>query len=169
MGNGVSKKAIKSTKAEVELRVQTIVKWILQGRSYTDIVRYSAKNWGISSRQADNYVKMAKDDVKATTKITKEEQITLAIARYNDLYLQNYTGKDFRECRNVQDSLNKLLGLNEAEKIDITTKMEGMTEDQLYILTDLLISMDGKPKHVIDNAINLMITQISEDGTTTYE
>lgn len=163
------KTTLKSTKAELELRVKSVVSWILQGRSYKDIVRYSSKNWNISSRQVDNYVKIAKEEIKASTNITKEEQITIAIARYNDLYLKNYTEKDYKECRGVQDSLNKMLGLNEAQKIDLRTKMEGMNESQLEMLTDIIIKLHGQPQEVLENAINLMFTHIDENGAENYE
>jgi len=113
-------KAKKSTKAEIELRIQTVIEWILQGITYNEIVRYSASKWNIASRQVDNYIKTAKEEIKSCSDLEKEEQITLAIARYNDLYRKNYSIKDYKECRGVQDSLNKMLGLNEAEKLDLT-------------------------------------------------
>lgn len=108
----------KSTAAEIELRVQMIVAMILQGYSRADIVRYCAKKWKIESRQSDEYLLKAKAQIKLSTDISKEEQLELAKARYGDLYQKNYKTQDFKECRAVQDSLNKMLGLNEAEKVD---------------------------------------------------
>jgi hypothetical protein len=111
--------ANKSTDAEIQLRVQTVTAMILQGYSRANIVQYGSKKWKVTERQVDDYISASKAEIKASTDISKEEQIELAKARYNDLYQKNYKSFDFKECRAVQDSLNKMLGLNEAEKHDL--------------------------------------------------
>lgn len=57
----------------------------------------------------------------------------------------------------------------EKHEIDLNTKMEGMSEEQLLMLTDIVLQLHGKPQHIIDEAITLALTKIEEDGTEHYE
>lgn len=57
----------------------------------------------------------------------------------------------------------------EKHQIDISAKMEGMTDNQLLMLTDIVVQLHGKPQHIIDDAIMLALTKINEDGTEEYE
>ena len=49
----------KATKLEAHKRTSEIVRLVLQGVRYTDIVEYCEKNWGIQKRQASIYYKRA--------------------------------------------------------------------------------------------------------------
>ena len=73
----------------------------------------------------------------------------------------------------VDAALTNLAKINamfvEKHEIDINSKMEGMTEDQLLMLTDIVLQLHGKPQHIIDEAITLALTKIQEDGTEHYE
>lgn len=73
----------------------------------------------------------------------------------------------------VDAALTNLAKINamfvEKHEIDINTKMEGMTEDQLLMLTDIVLQLHGKPQHIIEEAITLALTKIEEDGTEHYE
>ena len=73
----------------------------------------------------------------------------------------------------VDAALTSLAKINamfvEKHEVDINTKMEGMTEDQLLMLTDIVLQLHGKPQHIIDEAITLALTKIEEDGTEHYE
>jgi len=54
-------------------------------------------------------------------------------------------------------------------QIDVVSKMEGMTDDQLIMLTDIVMQLHGKPQNIIDDAITLALTKINEDGSEHYE
>ena len=110
----------KSTNAEIEVRVQKVIDMVLDGFSRADIVRYAAKNWKLQSRQVDDYLKAAKEGIKEIAAPEKGEQTQTAIARLNRLYQKCHANGDFRTCLAIQESLSKLLGLNEALKTDIT-------------------------------------------------
>lgn len=73
----------------------------------------------------------------------------------------------------VDAALTNLAKINamfvEKHEIDINTKMEGMSEEQLLMLTDIVLQLHGKPQHIIDEAITLALTKIEEDGTERYE
>lgn len=122
--SGIKKGSDRVSENELLKRVELVAEFLIKGVTRTKGYRLVTNpegeyGWDISMRHYDNYIKKAKALIKSQAKGKTEEFRSLAIARYNDLYQKNYSGMDFRECRNVQDSLNKLLGLNEPEKTDI--------------------------------------------------
>lgn len=115
--------AKKGTKAEVELRVQTVYEMILKGATRPFIMRYAAEKWDLSERTVDEYMCRARDIIRETFEDRDRERLIIdTIAKLSDLYVKNYTIEDFRECRNILESRSKLLGLNEADKIDVVTE-----------------------------------------------
>lgn len=115
--------AKKGTKAEVELRVQTVYEMILKGATRPFIIRYAAEKWDLSERTVDEYMCRARDIIRETFEDRDRERLIIdTIAKLSDLYVKNYTIEDFRECRNILESRSKLLGLNEADKIDVVTE-----------------------------------------------
>lgn len=115
--------AKKGTNAEVELRVQTVYEMILKGATRPFIIRYAAEKWDLSERTVDEYMCRARDIIRETFEDRDRERLIIdTIAKLSDLYVKNYTIEDFRECRNILESRSKLLGLNEADKIDVVTE-----------------------------------------------
>ncbi len=115
----------KGTDAEIELRIATIYEMIVKGCSRAYILRYSADKWNIEERTVDSYLSKVRDLIKETYGDEyKESILNNHLAQLEDLYIKNYTIEDFRECRNIIESKNKMLGLNAAEKIqtEITNK-----------------------------------------------
>lgn len=112
----------KSTDAELELRIAIIYEMVVKGASRKYIVRYGSETWKISSRQIDDYLKRVYEDIKETYgEDYKKDILSKQLAQLDDLYVKNYTIEDFRECRNLIESKNKLLGLNAPDKIlDVT-------------------------------------------------
>lgn len=53
----------RSTKAELELRVSTIQRLIYSGANASDLIRFAAEQWGVGSRQAENYIQRARKQV----------------------------------------------------------------------------------------------------------
>jgi hypothetical protein len=113
----------KATDAEIELRIATLYEMIVKGCSRAYIVRYSSEKWNIGERQVDDYLKLVKDKIQDTYgKEYKETILNNHLAQLENLYAKNYIIEDFRECRTIIESRNKLLGLNAVEKLEI--KME---------------------------------------------
>lgn len=111
---------MKSTNAEIELRVSTIYEMVVKGCDRAYIVRYGSKEWSISSRQIDDYLKTVHEQIKETFgEDYKKNLLEKQLAQLDNLYVKNYTIEDFRECRNIIETKNKMLGLNSAEKIDL--------------------------------------------------
>lgn len=121
--------AEKSTNAEIELRIATIYEMVVKGCSRKMIVRYGSETWNITSRQIDDYLKLVYLEIKETYgQDYKEKLIEKQLAQLDDLYVKNYTIEDFRECRNLIESKSKLLGLNSAEKTEISLKEFSLKE-----------------------------------------
>ena len=109
--------AQKASIAEYEIRVDTVAEMLVKGCKRPEILRYSASTWDISVRQTDEYIANARSRIDEVNAESLKEQVSIALARYNDLIKKNYQIQDYRECRAVQDSINKLLGLEAAIKI----------------------------------------------------
>ena len=108
---------VKSTDAEVELRINQVYTMVVKGDSRKDIVRYGSKTWDVSSRTIDEYLAKVHEEIKETyNKEYKENIISKQLVQLDDLYKKNYTNEDFKECRSLIETKSKLLGLNEPEK-----------------------------------------------------
>lgn len=111
----------KSTDAEVELRINTVYEMVVKGASRKYIVRYASENWNVSSRTVDEYLNRVYEEIKETySDEYKSSILSKQLAKLDDLYVKNYTIEDFRECRNIIESVSKLLGLT-TSKVDVTT------------------------------------------------
>ena len=116
----------KASNAEIELRIQTVAEMLIKAQGREKILRYCADNWNIQERQADEYISRALDKIKKNREfIDIQQELDLQKARYEDLYQKNYTIQDYREARQVLDSIAKLLGLNEPEKHEVDHKITG--------------------------------------------
>ena len=114
----------KSTNAEIEIRLATIYEMVVKGCSRKYIVRFCAENFNIEERQVDTYLRKTNIEIKKTfNENYKKSVLSKHLAQLEDLYMKNYTIEDFRECRNIIDSRNKLLGLEAPKRVntDITT------------------------------------------------
>lgn len=128
---------MKATDAEIQLRLDTIYEMVVKGASRKYIVRYCSENYKISSRQTDEYLSRVYDEIKSTfTTEDKQSIISKHLAQLENLYQKNYTIEDFRECRNILDSISKLIGLNAPEKTDITTNGQSISEPPKWIVQD---------------------------------
>jgi len=122
----------KATNAEIELRVQTVIKMTIQGYSRAEIVRYGSNKWKIGDRQMDDYVAKAKDGIKEIASPDKDDQRAKSIARKEDLYQKAYKNSDWARCESVSNSLDKLLGLNEPVKTESDVNLKN------FKVTDLI-------------------------------
>jgi hypothetical protein len=118
VGNDVREKA---NNMEADQRREVIFEMMLKGYRKSQIVRFCSENYKIGERQVEKYITQVNDDFAERSEKRKEVLIGQAIARYNDLYQKSYQIQDYRECRAVQESINKMFGINEPDKIDMTS------------------------------------------------
>ena len=57
--------ANKSTKIEIDMRVNRIARLLANGAVRSEIVQYCAKEWEIAERQTDTYIAKARDLIRA--------------------------------------------------------------------------------------------------------
>lgn len=109
---------VKATDAEVAKRVATVHKLLVAGASRASIVQYGSKEWKVTDRQVDDYISRAKETIKEQSDRDKENNLSMAIARMNDIYQQCYAAKNYKGAITAQVEINKLLGLYSPSKME---------------------------------------------------
>ena len=105
----------KSTSAELELRVKTACKLLIEGKSREEIVQYSTKKWRVGERQADKYIQKAKEIIATTVKREVEYDYSRAIMRYDDLYKRALEKGDYRTAMSINKEMTLLQGLYKSQ------------------------------------------------------
>lgn len=114
----------KATNAEIETRIATVAEMVIKGQGRQKIIRYGSEEWNIGERQIENYISKAWEKIEKNTDFDIKQELKLQRARFEDLFQKNYTIQDYREARQVLDSIAKLLGLNEPEKLSLSGEVE---------------------------------------------
>lgn len=128
----------KGTDAVIESRLNVVTKLYLQGYSRAEIVRYSAVYFKIKTRNADNYILKAKTAIKKIADEEKDYQRCLALARFEDLYKMAYKDGNLAVCQSIQNSINKLMGLNADINVNANVSLKGSISPEKWIITDLI-------------------------------
>ena len=134
--------------AEHQARITEVYVSILNGASPQEIANSdSVKEWNVSERQLNNYVRQARAQFTRTAEYVKKEEFGKALARLNDLYGRFMAADDFRGCQGVQRDLTELLGLSEAKpapaiqitnvKIDVLLQSRAFLEVQSVMVNAL--------------------------------
>lgn len=102
----------KATIAESELRTALVYEMIVKGCNKNYIVRFCTEKYKIRLRQIEVYIAKATEQIKINYgEKYKEDIIAKHLAQLDDLFVKNYTIEDFRECRNLIESKNKMLAI----------------------------------------------------------
>ena len=107
-------------------RITEVIKQIIKGNTTSrNLVRFIQENYDLGKDQADKDIKAARDYLKTAYKEkTRDDYISEAIARLNALQFVNFELRDFREVRQIQETLNKLLGLDAPTKHEVKAGFE---------------------------------------------
>ena len=114
----------KATKIEAYKRTSEIVRLVLQGVRYTDIIEYCDKNWGIKKRQASVYYKRALEYFKEQFDEEKQYEVDKHTMMLYDLYTKGYKSGDLNICRLLLQDIAKMKGMS-IERLDVTSGGEG--------------------------------------------
>jgi hypothetical protein len=115
----------KTTIVEYEERMVRVFEMMLYDRLNSIEFRNKAsKEFEITTRQADNLWKDAKDRLKLRFEDEREELLSSQIERYFDLLNRCRDSNNRRVEKEVLDSLTKLFGLENTQKLDITSAGE---------------------------------------------
>lgn len=111
----------KANKTQIALRVQQVATWLLDGLSYSDIVKRGQKKWGLSPRPVERYISKAKEQIEASSATEIKGATTLAIYRLMDLYEKSVDEGDYKTALDIIKTQNRMLGLNAPEQIEAKT------------------------------------------------
>lgn len=111
----------KANKVQLALRVQQVATWLLDGVSYTEVVKRGQQKWGLSPRPVEKYISKAKEQIEASSATEIRSATTLAIYRLMELYQKAMDEGDFKVALDVIKTQNRMLGLNAPEKVETKT------------------------------------------------
>ena len=78
----------KGTKAETELRVMEFITILAGGGKRSDCVRHASDNWGVGSRTVDQYLSLARDQIRADWDLQRPQMIADLLAQYSTLQME---------------------------------------------------------------------------------
>lgn len=122
----------------IEMRIQIVTKMYLTGYTRAEIARFIAVSWELKTRQADNYILIAKKAIKEIADEEKEYYKCLAYARFEDLYKHAYRDGNIATCQSIQNSINKLMGLNADINVNASVSLKGSISPEKWVITDLI-------------------------------
>jgi hypothetical protein len=104
----------RSTEAEVLDRVGKVYDLLLAGASRREILQFVAKMdppWGVETRQIDNYIAQAKEWIKESAAVHRDEELGKARTRLEALYKQAFSIGAYKVTLAILRELNALSGL----------------------------------------------------------
>jgi hypothetical protein len=120
--------ARKNNEIVIQERFQKAFEIVLYKRlSYTEFREMFSKQENISIRQAEIIYKQVKDTIKERFENEKGELIESQIERYMDLLDRARESGNRRIEREVLNDLNKLWGLEQSTKVDVTSNGEAIS------------------------------------------
>jgi vacuolar-type H+-ATPase subunit H len=116
------KKGRKTNVAQYEERMTEVFELILYNKlSYTEFRTQASELFGITTRQAENLYKDARDRLKERFTQEREEILSEQLNRMYDLLNRSRDAGNRRIEAEVLRDLNKIYGLDQPVKLDITS------------------------------------------------
>jgi hypothetical protein len=144
--------ANKATKAQIEQRVRAVYELLLLDTPYIDICRYVSKNWSVTTRTTDRYIKKANKLIAEDA--TRMRQSALEKHLVQRAFIRNKALKegDKRLAFDILRDESKLLDLYHSptnKNINIDIDLDELTNDQLERIADgddplVVIATSGK-------------------------
>lgn len=110
----------KVTKANMDLRVAEVTRFLLAGHTRSHIIRILGKDWDVGPRQIDEYIHQASENIKEVTKCTAERTLAVLTTNLWTLYRRNRKENPALARQTLMD-IAKLHGL---EKMNLTLHLE---------------------------------------------
>ena len=102
----------KSTKAAKEFRVNTVYKLLTDGASRSQILQFCSDEWGISTRQGDNYIAEAREKCEQDCTISRQEFLAEAIVGLRSIRQQAERRGQYQVAVNTVRLMTELVGLD---------------------------------------------------------
>jgi len=120
----IDKGAGKATTLVSYKRTTEVVKLILRGIRYTDIMEYCESHWGIKRRMASIYYKKALETFANQFSEERDYEIDKHGIMLQDLYSKAYKAGDLNLCRLLLQDVAKMKGIV-VDRVDVTSGGEG--------------------------------------------
>lgn len=112
----------KADKIEVDNRLKQAVTLVVKQRMvYTEFVNYCKQEWDLARGQATVYWNRVAEYLKERNDKERDKTINEQLERYWELYDKAVEKGDLRTAKDILTDINKLKGLNEPDKKDITS------------------------------------------------
>jgi len=114
----------KMTKTEVELFLKESTKKVFRDHlSHTEYVEWCRKQ-SISYAQANKYWLRVWEQVREKFRMDKDKLIDKHLRSYWEIHHEAMVSNDLTNARQTLDAIAKLMGLNEPDKVDMTTEIK---------------------------------------------
>ena len=110
----------RATKLVSYKRTTDMVKLILRGVRFTDIMEHAENEWSVCRRTATLYYKKALESFTDQFEAEREYEIDKHQMMLQDLYTKAYKGSDLNLCRLLLQDLAKMKGIS-IERVDVTS------------------------------------------------
>jgi len=131
-------RAAQPSAAERESRVSTVMTMLLSGARRIEVVQFSAKTWGIKTRQADKLIADATQWIRENAAKTRDEQITEHIGRMDTVYRSAFGAGDYHAAIKAQQDKAKLIALYPDPKL----KVESWQDEVMRLLREGKVGAD---------------------------
>lgn len=98
----------RSTQAHVEERSREVARLVSEGYSTADVIRHAAENWGVGSRQAENYLKRAKGILREQWEVDRQDFLGELMSRYQTTYRKALEAEQYGAAIGALNAMAKL-------------------------------------------------------------
>ena len=124
-GRPVGSTRVKLNRVETEDFLNTSLQQILDNHlSYTEYVKWCKKTNGLSAEQANTYWLRVWTLLTDKYQLDRENLINKHLKKYWEIYDIALENEDLSNARMTLNDISKLLGMGEAEKIDVKQELK---------------------------------------------
>ena len=105
----------KSTKAAKEFRVNTVYKFLVDGKSRSEILQFCADEWNISTRQGDQYIADARQRIEYDCTISRQEFLAETIVGLRSIRQQAERRGQLQVAVNSMRLMTELVGIDKQQ------------------------------------------------------
>jgi hypothetical protein len=151
----------RATSAEIELRITMIAEMLVMGAKRREVLDWvkkkqaeakagydgegkeipsTADSWDVSVEMIDLYLTEARNRITESGRANVSEKLGFSVERLEVLFREMYRDRDFKGCVKALEALHDLLGMKEAQKINLNI------DEPMEI--DLLPPRKGNPETI---------------------
>jgi cell fate (sporulation/competence/biofilm development) regulator YmcA (YheA/YmcA/DUF963 family) len=101
--------AKKSTNIEIDERINTVYKLLLEGNSRTQILQYGADTWDLKERQVEEYIKRARDYQRLDAELERPEWLHESLSALKDIQRKATTRQQYSTALKAIEMQARLL------------------------------------------------------------